>query len=176
MTYIRLRRFLKNCLIISVLPGIYSNDLESSTNEINQDFYFGNLESVSGSVIGIIKIEKINIVYPILSEINKSFLKISPCKFYGPNPNQVGNLCIAAHNYKDDSFFSNISSLVNGDIITIYDISGNYIDYIVYHVYTTDSKDLECINQNTNGNRVVTLVTCDSFNNNYRTIVKAKEL
>ena len=34
---------------------------------------------------------------------------------------KYGNLCIAAHNYKDGTFFSNISELEIGDIITIYD-------------------------------------------------------
>lgn len=34
---------------------------------------------------------------------------------------KYGNLCIAAHNYKNDTFFSNISKLEIGDLITIYD-------------------------------------------------------
>lgn len=87
-----------------------------------------------------------------------------------------GNLCIVAHNYNNGTFFSDISTLVNGDIITIYDVSNISYDYIVYNVYKTHSKDLECISQNTNGSKIVTLVTCDSINNNYRIIVKAKEL
>lgn len=103
-------------------------------------------------------------------------MKISPCKFYGPYINHIGNVCIAAHNYKNDTFFSNISKLVNGDIITIYDVSGNYIDYVVYDNYTANSKDLSPIRQDTNGLRIITLVTCDSFNNHYRTIIKAKEI
>lgn len=40
-------------------------------------------------VIGIIEIPKINIRYPILSEVNDDFLKISTCRFYGPYPNKV---------------------------------------------------------------------------------------
>ncbi|MCI8621812.1 MAG: sortase [Clostridia bacterium] len=32
-----------------------------------------------------------------------------------------GNLCIAGHNYKNDTFFSNISKLNYGDIIEIHD-------------------------------------------------------
>ncbi len=89
---------------------------------------------------------------------------------------KFGNLCIAGHNYKNDSFFSNISKLINGDIITIYDNSGSNCDYIVYNVYKTPSNNLECINQETYGLRFITLVTCDDVNNNYRVIVKAKEL
>ena len=73
------------------------------------------------SVIGIIKIDSIKISYPILSKINDDLLKISPCRFYGPMPNQIGNLCIAAHNYNDNRFFSKLDKLQNNDIIYIYD-------------------------------------------------------
>ncbi len=111
-----------------------------------------------------------------MSEISKDYLKISPCKFYGANLNEVGNLCIAGHNYKNDTFFSNISTLVSGDIITIYDTSQNSYDYIVYDVYKSRSDNLECISQDTNGLKIITLVTCDTINDNYRTIVKAKAM
>ena len=29
-------------------------------------------------------------------------MKVAPCKFHGPNPNEVGNLCIIAHNWVDE--------------------------------------------------------------------------
>lgn len=158
------------------LTSIYSSDTDYSVDLINREINLENYKDLSSSIIGIIKVKKLNIVYPILSEINNNYLKISPCRFYGPYPNEIGNVCIAAHNYKNETFFSNLSSLINGDIITIYDTLGNNIDYIVYNVYTTNYKDTECLNQNTNNSRVVTLVTCNSVDNYYRTIVKAKEL
>ena len=157
------------------LTNIYLQNSEYTINLINKEDIIYNFQNLSSYVIGIIEIKKINITYPILSKINNDFLKISPCKFYGPNPNNIGNLCIAAHNYKNDSFFSKISTLVNGDIITIYDFNGKSLDYVVYSVYTTSSKDTSCISQDTDNLRVITLVTCNSINNNYRTIVKAKE-
>lgn len=40
-------------------------------------------------VIGLIEIKKINIVYPILSEVNDDLLKIATCRFFGPMPNEV---------------------------------------------------------------------------------------
>lgn len=40
-------------------------------------------------VIGLIQIDKINITYPILSTTSEELLKISPCRFYGPMPNEV---------------------------------------------------------------------------------------
>lgn len=158
------------------ITSIYSISNNYSTNLVSREIPLENFQEISSYVLGTIEIKKINIVYPILSETNKNFLKISPCRFYGPNPNEIGNICIAAHNYKNETFFSNLSNLVNGDIITIYDSSGNYVDYVVYKVYTANDTDIECINQNTNGKRFVTLVTCDSMDNHYRTIVKAKEL
>lgn len=39
-------------------------------------------------VIGLIQIDKINITYPILSTTSEELLKISPCRFYGPMPNE----------------------------------------------------------------------------------------
>ena len=39
--------------------------------------------------VGTINIPSINVNYPILSETSVELLKISPCKFWGPNPNEV---------------------------------------------------------------------------------------
>ena len=41
------------------------------------------------SIIGIIKIDKIKISYPIISDLNDELLKIAPCKFSGPNANEI---------------------------------------------------------------------------------------
>ena len=54
--------------------------------------------SDSISIIGLIEIPKISISYPILKESNSELLKISVCRFSGPMPNKIGNLCIAGHN------------------------------------------------------------------------------
>ena len=40
----------------------------------------------------ILKIDKIKLDYPILSEVSEDLLKIAPCRFAGPLPNNVGNL------------------------------------------------------------------------------------
>lgn len=87
-----------------------------------------------------------------------------------------GNLCIAGHNYKNDTFFSNISKLSRYDVIKIHDIQGNTINYEVYDVYKTKQTDLSCINQDTNDLKIITLITCDSNNDSFRTIVKAREI
>lgn len=126
-------------------------------------------------VIGIIKIDKINLNYPILSQTNDDLLKISVCRFAGPMPNEVGNLCIVGHNYIDTRFFGRLDELLNGDEIKIYDLSGNNIIYEVYNKYEVNFNDLTCTNQNVNNNRIVTLITCDNINGLKRQIIQAKQ-
>ena len=131
-------------------------------------------EDSSSSTIGIIEIPKINIKYPILSNCNDELLKISPCRFYGPYHNKIGNLCIAAHNYDDNRFFSNIKYLNIGDRIDIYDLNNLVVSYYIYDKFEIDNTDTSCTNQNTNNSREITLVTCNNFNKK-RLIIKAKE-
>lgn len=126
------------------------------------------------SVIGLIEIPKININYPILSYINEELLKIAPCRFFGPLPNEPGNLCIAAHNYNNYKFFSKLKNLKKEDSIFLYDLSGKKLEYIVYNIYDTDYHDLSCTAQETNHKKEVTLITCNNVKNR-RTIIKAKE-
>ena len=125
--------------------------------------------------IGIINIPKLNINYPILSETTESLLKISPCKFWGPGPNQVGNLCIAGHNYRNSKFFSKIPTLEKGDIIEITDLANLTVKYEVYDKYIVEPNDTSCTNQKVNGERQVTLITCTN-DNKQRGIIKTREI
>ncbi len=88
---------------------------------------------------------------------------------------RYGNLCIAAHNYKNDTFFSNISKLETNDKIKITDNFGITLEYETYDIKKANQNDLSCINQATNSLREITLITCDSSNDNFRIIVKARE-
>lgn len=86
----------------------------------------GNMYIADGNnftVIGLIEIKDIGINYPIISSYNNDLLKIAPCRFYGPMPNEVGNMCVAGHNYNSYKFFSRLKNLSNGDVITIFDLS-----------------------------------------------------
>ena len=60
-----------------------NNEFLNEENQIilNEDKLF--------TIIGIIEIKKINISYPIISDISEEFLKIAPCKIYGPMPNEI---------------------------------------------------------------------------------------
>ncbi len=60
--------------------------------------------------IGAIEIPKINLSYGILNKTTDEILKLSPTKFWGPDPNKIGNLCIVGHNYRNTKFFSKVHS------------------------------------------------------------------
>ena len=131
--------------------------------------------------IATINIPKLGIKYAILdgetgsAAETEALLKISPTKFWGPNPNEIGNFCIVGHNYKNDQFFSKVPSLENGDIIQITDLFGNTIEYEMYDRDVVDPSNTDCTSQLTNGRREVTLITCTN-DNKQRVIVKAREI
>ena len=125
--------------------------------------------------IGVINIPSIKVNYPILSTYSDALLKIAPCKFHGPNPNEVGNLCIAGHNYKNSKFFSKISKLKSGDKIEITDLGGNTVIYSVYDKFIVNPNELECTSQLTEGRKELTLITCTN-DNKRRYIIKAREI
>lgn len=127
------------------------------------------------STIAIINIPKIGVNYPVLSEATDELLKIAPNKFWGPNPNEVGNFCIVAHNYRNSKFFSKVPTLVNGDIIELTDLSGRTLKYAVYDKYTVDPEDVACTSQLTGGKKEVTLITCTN-DSKQRVIVKTTEV
>lgn len=146
------------------LLSAYSNSYDYS-NSISLNSY---------PIIGKIEIPDLNISYPIISYLTEEYLKISPCRFYGPSTNQIGNMCIAGHNYNNSKFFSTINKLEIDNIIRIYDINNNCIFYKVYFKDEVNETDTSVLSQNTYNYREITLVTCNNYNSK-RIIVKAKE-
>ena len=130
------------------------------------------INGVVYSTIGQIDIPSINVSYPILANWSDALLKVSPCKFYGPNPNEAGNLCIIGHNYLNSKFFSKVPTLQSGDQILITDLSGKTVTYQVFNKFTVEPTDTSCTDQNTNGKKEITVITC-SENMKERVIVQA---
>ena len=126
--------------------------------------------------IGVINIPKINLTYPILSKTTDALMKVAPCKFHGGSPNEVGNLCIIAHNYRRKGvFFSDVPDLEVGDIVEIQDLSKRTVQYEVYDIHTVVEDDVSDTTQKTNGRKEVTLITCTDDSNEQRVIVRFKE-
>ena len=124
--------------------------------------------------IGRIVIPKIRVDYAILDHWSDELLKVSICKFHGSNPNEVGNLCLVGHNWRNKRFFSKVPTLEVGDIVQITDLDEKTIDYEVYDIHTVDPDNTNDTTQKTNGRKEVTLITCTD-DSQQRVIVKCKE-
>jgi len=139
-------------------------DLELLEDEIYADY----------TPLGIIEIPKTNIKYPILKEYTKSSIEIAVGKLYGVDPNEVGNMALSSHNYRNDKLFSNNKNLSVGDNIYITDLTGNKIKYVIYKKYETAPDDTEYLKRDTNGSREISLATATD-DSSARLIILAKE-
>ena len=153
------------------LSSLYSNSTDYTTN-LNQSNTVEDTGEADPFVIGVIKIDKIKIDYPILSSTSDELLTVAPCRFAGPMPNEVGNLCIAGHNYIDNTFFAKITNLDKDDEISIFDLNGQMVNYYVTEKFEIENNDFSCTTQETNGEKWLTLMTCNSVKGT-RIIVRA---
>lgn len=171
----------QNALIVAmtqeqiVEENISANEIleENDKNQIISGSYKAS-NGKTYSIIGIINIPKINVKYPIIDQTSEELLKVSACKFWGPNANEVGNLCVVGHNYKNSKFFSKVPTLSCGDIVEITDLNGKTIQYEAYDIYTVDPSDTKCTSQLTQGRREVTVITCTN-DVKQRVVVKCRE-
>lgn len=153
---------------------IGEEEIEYLRETINLKEYVDMPEKIGEyKVVGKIEIPKIEIEKYILEKTNEESLNKSVTKICGPNINRTGNFCIAGHNYK--STFGKISKLENGDIIKLTDTFNRTVSYKVYDIQKVSPNEVECLSQNTNGEREVTLVTC-TLGAVKRVVVKAVEV
>ena len=119
-----------------------------------------------------LEIPKINLNSYVLKEYSIEALKVSITRFWGSNPNEIGNFCIAGHNYKE---FKNITKLNIGDTLILTDNFNGIKQYQIYDIYKVLPKQTECLSQETDGRTEITLITCTP-NSKKRIIIKAKEI
>lgn len=157
----------------AVLKKIKNNKaINTEENDIIQEID----EKIEGyKVIGIIKVPKINIEYPILEKTDKTSLNLSITKFWGEKINQKGNVVLAGHNNLNNKMFGKIDKLENGDIIELTDSQMVTVKYQVFKKYIIDPNDITCILPEDETSREVTLITCTNGNKE-RFIVKAREI
>ena len=149
--------------------------VENKTNEekkyIKEDVI---LEYKGYKVISKLEIPKIDLETYVLEKYLEETLNISVVKFYGANPNEIGNFCIAGHNFKNKNMFKNLKKLSVGDNLFIIDNDIGRVEYEIFDIYKVDPNDVTGLSQKTNGKREVTLITCTN-NSKERIIVKARE-
>lgn len=125
------------------------------------------------TVIGKIEIPKLNLEKYILSETSEQALKVAVTKTAGPRVNEIGNLCIAGHNYTQT--FGRLKELEKGDILILTDTYDRKITYQIYDTFKVSPTDTSCLSQETKGEREVTLITC-TLGAIKRQIIKAIEV
>lgn len=122
-----------------------------------------------------LEIPQIDLETYILQNYSTKALNISVTKFWGVDANEIGNFCIAGHNFQNKNMFHNLKELEIGDKLTISDNKIGKIEYEIYEIYKVDPEDVSCLSQETNSNREVTLITCTN-DSKKRIIVKAQEV
>ena len=182
-------------IVISIIIAKYLNNRENEAEnkEAVATFLSTEPEIVDGEVqeknvtmqgyrvIGIVKIPKIDIEYPILdietynAEETKEPMKIAIVKYWGGKVNDYGNLSIAGHNKYDGTMFGKTKKLEIGDIDELTDLKDNTIQYKIYDKFVTDPNDVTILKTKDETVREVTLITCTNGNKN-RLILKAKEI
>ena len=144
----------------------------NSTNTLNSEITANGKTYKSEAIL---EYPKLGINYPVLSEESEELLKVSLCKYWGPNPNKIGNYCIVGHNYKSGKMFGKLSSAEIGDEVKLTDLNGDTVTYSVYNKYVVEPTDVSCTSQLTNNQREITLITCTNYGQD-RLVIKAREV
>ena len=163
-----LRREKNEEKLSAVVEQIETINTDSNLEKI--DIKFENYD-----VEGIIEIPKINIKYPIVSKTSDEAMKVAITKFWGEKINDIGNYCMAGHNYKNGTMFGKTKYLEIGDVIKMTDLNLNTIEYEIFKIYTIDPNDVSCIESVDPTSREITLITCTNGHKN-RLITKAREI
>lgn len=164
----------------SLANNVMENIINEENNAQNSIKQYKEMEKLPDEYKGYrvsakLEIEKINLSTYVFEDYDEESMWICPTKYFGPSPNQIGNYCIAAHNYDKKNMFNNIIKLEKGDNIKLTDNINGKVNYTVYDVYKVDPKDTESLSQQTYGKVELTLITCSDYSSK-RIIVKARKL
>ena len=172
-------------VVILEVPGTQEDNEDKTENQNNNQTKTNNTkidtktytskDGVKYTTEAILKIPKINIEYPVLSATSDALLFVSLNKYWGPQPNEVGNYCIVGHYYENGKMFGKLHKLKNGDKAELTDLSGKTLKYQVYNKYVVEPTDTRCTSQLTDGRKELTLITCTN-GGKQRLVVKLRQV
>ena len=173
--YINRRNWNKEKEVIEANEKIEEQQDANVVEEQSEFVDVSNIPETMGKyeVLGQLVIDKIELTKNILNISENESLKLSVAKLYGPNLNESGNFCIDGHNW--NNMLKRLSEMQVGD--TLYIINRNTkekVNYKIYNVYTCVPEDLTCLDQNNDGKKELTLITCTPGGAK-RLICKARE-
>lgn len=151
-----------------------TEEQQSTTNEQTVEKEYIETEFNGYKVSAKLYIPKINLETYVLEKYSKQALLTSVTKFYGGEPNQIGNFCIAGHNYGTSNMFQNLKNLSINDEMFLNDTNDNKVKYIIYDIYKVLPNQTQCLSQQTNGKVELTLITC-TLDSEKRIIIKARK-
>lgn len=145
-------------------------------NEVVEDTQTaGNIKNrLSGqTVIGLVEIEKIDLIYAIVEGTSDTNLGVAIGHMTETKPlGAVGNSAIAGHRGGTSGpYFKNLDELSIGDEIKITDLMGNEYIYKVTKSFVVEPTDVWVV-EDTPGIKTLTLVTCQE-SGTMRLIVQA---
>lgn len=154
-----------------------SEDLQSDEQKMkNRSYQLQEPEIMSYykgyPVIAKLEIPKIHLETEVLKDYSDEALNVSVTKFYKGNPNQIGNFCIAGHNYITSNMFHYLKDLEITDKLYLTDAIFGKMEYEIYDKEIVNPKDISCLSQETDGKVELTLITCTTDSKN-RIIIKA---
>ena len=150
-----------------------SNELTAPVIGVNEMVVQGGsntnneLEYEGFPMVGTIEIPATDLKSPILKEASADAIEVAIAIYNdsGPGLNQVGNMVLVGHNYRNGTFFSDNKKLVEGDKIYITDTTGNRVEYRIYKTYITSPEDSSYMDRDTGGKREISLTTCTDDTN-----------
>lgn len=158
--------------------AIENNDITNSVVEFEEKQYPKEdiVKEYKGYFVEAkLEIPVISLQTYILEEYSSEALNISVNKFWGAEANEIGNYCVVGHNAANKNMFGKLQKLKVGDRFFISDRRIGKVEYEIYDMYKVLPTNITCLNQQTRGNREVTLITCTN-DSKKRIIVKAREV
>ena len=154
--------------------NIIENDANITVSNIQKEVNKKVINEYMGyKVVAQLEIKSINLDTYVLDN-KQNALNKAPIHFWGVDVNNIGNCCIAGHNFNKKNMFKNLYKVKIGDEIILSDNENGTVSYKVYDKDVVLPEETQCVSQYTKGKREITLVTCTN-DSSHRIIIKAKE-
>lgn len=152
-----------------------TNQIVEKAEEVTEDEIYTTDSGTEYKIDARLTIPSLDIDYPVISDTSDELLKISLNKYWGGEPNTIGNYCIVGHNYGSGKLFGKLYKMQIGDIAILEDKKGKKVTYEAYDISIVEPDDVSCTSQITNGKREITLITCSNYATQRR-VIKCREV
>lgn len=132
-----------------------SRDIKTPVPEVKTNKYWD-----VGSVMGYIKIDKINVNLPVVQGSDLKSLKLGVGHMIETDlPGQIGNCALAGHrSYTYGKMFNRLGEVKIGDLVEVNYENTPYL-YKIYEILIVEPTNLSVLNRK-GDNKVLTLITC----------------